>query len=171
MGSARDSTPDPKHASGSTRSPWPPRVRPRPMSGIAPATPPRPPAGALTKAATQLSPLIPVPSHVRPLSQQPKLLDRLHEALRARHYSPRTEETYRHWVKRFSSPVIRLDTRSPLVVATPASRVSRGFSPQFGRPVAGPSPPVPTSSQGRFPNSYPVFLLKSTTRNEMEVES
>ena len=33
--------------------------------------------------------------------RQPKLLDRLFNALRARHYSRRTEETYRHWVKRF----------------------------------------------------------------------
>jgi hypothetical protein len=31
----------------------------------------------------------------------PKLLDRLCEALRARHYSSPTEETYCHWVKRF----------------------------------------------------------------------
>src|SRR3990167_4792218 len=30
-----------------------------------------------------------------------KLLDRLREALRARHYSRRTEQTYCHWVKRF----------------------------------------------------------------------
>jgi hypothetical protein len=35
-----------------------------------------------------------------PPPQQPKLLDRLAEALRSRHYSPRTERTYRHWVKR-----------------------------------------------------------------------
>lgn len=31
----------------------------------------------------------------------PKLLDRLQEALRSRHYSRRTEQTYRQWVKRF----------------------------------------------------------------------
>jgi len=31
----------------------------------------------------------------------PKLLDRLKEALRARHYSPRTESTYCEWVKRY----------------------------------------------------------------------
>jgi hypothetical protein len=31
----------------------------------------------------------------------PKLLDRLREALRSRHYSRRTEQTYGHWVKRF----------------------------------------------------------------------
>ena len=33
--------------------------------------------------------------------QQPKLLDRLRETLRTRHYSRRTEQTYSHWVKRF----------------------------------------------------------------------
>lgn len=33
--------------------------------------------------------------------QKPKLLDRFVEALRSRHYSPRTEQTYRHWVKRY----------------------------------------------------------------------
>jgi hypothetical protein len=34
-------------------------------------------------------------------AKAPKLFDRLHEALRVRHYSRRTEETYCHWVKRF----------------------------------------------------------------------
>ncbi|MFH1491536.1 MAG: phage integrase N-terminal SAM-like domain-containing protein [Pseudomonadota bacterium] len=32
---------------------------------------------------------------------KPKLLDQLREALRARHYSRRTEQTYCSWVKRF----------------------------------------------------------------------
>jgi len=32
---------------------------------------------------------------------RPKLLDRLHEAMRARHYSRRTEEAYALWIKRF----------------------------------------------------------------------
>ena len=32
MGSARDSAPDPKRASGLARPPWPSRVRPHPMS-------------------------------------------------------------------------------------------------------------------------------------------
>ena len=36
-----------------------------------------------------------------PTAQAPKLLDRLREALRARHYSPRTEQAYAYWVKRF----------------------------------------------------------------------
>ncbi len=34
-------------------------------------------------------------------TRKPKLLDRLREAFRSRHYSRRTEQTYCHWVKRF----------------------------------------------------------------------
>ena len=34
-------------------------------------------------------------------STKPKLLDQLREALRARHYSRRTEQTYCQWVKRY----------------------------------------------------------------------
>ncbi len=34
-------------------------------------------------------------------AHKPKLLDRLREALRARHYSRRTEQTYCHWIERF----------------------------------------------------------------------
>jgi integron integrase len=36
-----------------------------------------------------------------PASGKPKLLDRLRQALRSRHYSRRTEETYFHWVRQF----------------------------------------------------------------------
>jgi len=36
-----------------------------------------------------------------PAPPKPKLLDQLREALRSRHYSRRTEQTYCHWVKRF----------------------------------------------------------------------
>ena len=32
---------------------------------------------------------------------KPKLLDQLHEAIRVRHLSSRTEEAYRHWIKRY----------------------------------------------------------------------
>src|SRR5262245_42329028 len=32
---------------------------------------------------------------------KPKLLDQVRQAIRRRHYSPRTEETYIHWIKRF----------------------------------------------------------------------
>ena len=38
-------------------------------------------------------------THVK--EQQLKLLDRLRETLRTRHYSNRIEQTYSHWVKRF----------------------------------------------------------------------
>jgi hypothetical protein len=31
----------------------------------------------------------------------PRLLDRVREAIRARHYSPRTEKAYVHWIKRY----------------------------------------------------------------------
>lgn len=34
-------------------------------------------------------------------TQKPKLLDQVRQAIRIRHYSPRTEETYVHWIKRF----------------------------------------------------------------------
>jgi hypothetical protein len=39
--------------------------------------------------------------HAPGSSAQPKLLDRFREALRSRHYSRRTEQTYCLWVKRF----------------------------------------------------------------------
>ena len=41
------------------------------------------------------------PADTSKTGHKPKLLDRLREALRARHYSRRTEQTYCHWVKRF----------------------------------------------------------------------
>lgn len=36
-----------------------------------------------------------------PQSVRPKLLDQVRDAIRRRHYSYRTEETYIHWIKRF----------------------------------------------------------------------
>jgi integron integrase len=36
-----------------------------------------------------------------PASGSPKLLARLHEAIRVRHLSHRTEEAYRHWIRRY----------------------------------------------------------------------
>src|SRR3712207_835955 len=36
-----------------------------------------------------------------PISQPPKLLDRVREAIRVRHYSIRTEQAYLQWMKRF----------------------------------------------------------------------
>lgn len=34
-------------------------------------------------------------------ARRPKLLDQMREALRSRHYSPRTEQIYCHWVRRY----------------------------------------------------------------------
>jgi len=36
-----------------------------------------------------------------PGAQKPRLLDQVRQAIRTRHYSPRTEETYVGWIKRF----------------------------------------------------------------------
>jgi integron integrase len=46
----------------------------------------------------------------------PKLLDRLKEALRARHYSPRIESTYCQWVKRY---IFFHNVRHPAEMAEP----------------------------------------------------
>jgi hypothetical protein len=35
------------------------------------------------------------------VAPKPRLLDQVRQAIRTRHYSPRTEETYVHWIKRF----------------------------------------------------------------------
>jgi len=35
------------------------------------------------------------------MNEQPRLMVRVHQAMRARHYSPRTEEAYAMWIKRF----------------------------------------------------------------------
>ena len=32
---------------------------------------------------------------------KPKLLDQVRQAIRTRHYSPKTEDSYVHWIKRF----------------------------------------------------------------------
>ncbi|RLB63779.1 MAG: integrase, partial [Deltaproteobacteria bacterium] len=33
--------------------------------------------------------------------QKPRLLDQVREVCRVRHYSPRTEKAYIHWIKRY----------------------------------------------------------------------
>ena len=35
------------------------------------------------------------------MTPQPKLLDRVRDAIRTRHYSRRTEEAYVHWIRRY----------------------------------------------------------------------
>ena len=55
----------------------------------------------------------PVDSTAHP---KPKLLDQLREALRSRHYSRRTEQTYCHWVKRY---IFFHNVRHPAEMAEP----------------------------------------------------
>jgi integrase len=57
----------------------------------------------------------------QPAGWRPKLLDRLADALRARHYSRRTEQAYRHWVKRF---IFFHNIRHPGEMAEPEVNVS-----------------------------------------------
>jgi integron integrase len=49
-------------------------------------------------------------------SGKPKLLDQMREALRSRHYSRRTEQTYCHWAKRF---IYFHNVRHPAEMAEP----------------------------------------------------
>lgn len=100
MGALRDSLPDRNRATGSLRPLSPDRMQSLRPSGVVPATPSQPPR-VFSESQAKVSPLIPAPAGAPALSRQPKLLDRLRDALRARHYSPRTEQSYRHWVKRF----------------------------------------------------------------------
>ncbi len=100
MGAVRDSLPDRNRATGSLRPLSPDRMQSLRPSGVVPATPSQPPR-VFSESEAKVSPLIPALAGAPPLSRQPKLLDRLRDTLRARHYSPRTEQSYRHWVKRF----------------------------------------------------------------------
>ncbi|HBB18351.1 MAG TPA: integron integrase [Syntrophus sp. (in: bacteria)] len=56
-----------------------------------------------------------VPVSVQP-HPKPKLLDQLREAMKSRHYSHRTVETYCHWVKRF---IFFHNVRHPAEMAEP----------------------------------------------------
>ena len=51
----------------------------------------------LNRNRLERSPAVTAPG----MPSKPKLLDQVRQAIRTRHYSPRTEETYVHWIKRF----------------------------------------------------------------------
>ena len=63
-------------------------------------------------SANQPAPTASAPSS----SAKPKLLDQVRQAIRTRHYSPRTEETYVHWIKRF---IFFHNKRHPAEMAEP----------------------------------------------------
>ncbi|MBI2998471.1 MAG: phage integrase N-terminal SAM-like domain-containing protein, partial [Deltaproteobacteria bacterium] len=45
---------------------------------------------------------VPAPACTPPTSApRPRLLDQARQAIRTRHYSPKTEDSYVHWIKRF----------------------------------------------------------------------
>jgi hypothetical protein len=58
-----------------------------------------------------------------PAPAKPKLLDRVREVLRTRHYSRRTEESYIAWIRRY---IFFHGKRHPAEMGGP--EVSRGFS-------------------------------------------
>ena len=49
-------------------------------------------------------------------AQKPKLLDQVRQAIRMRHYSPKTEDSYVHWIKRF---IFFHNKRHPTEMAEP----------------------------------------------------
>ncbi len=106
--------------------------------------PPRNRAPYLTRAPTGVRPPLPIRPRLQPISstesrgatlprqeppgsggaasvpsspgRQPKLLDRLRDALRSRHYSRRTEQSYCQWAKRF---IFFHNVRHPAEMAEP----------------------------------------------------
>ena len=54
------------------------------------------------------------------MGDKPKLLDQVHEAMRARHYSRRTEEAYVQWIKRF---IFFHDKRHPASIIDTCSTI------------------------------------------------
>ena len=52
----------------------------------------------------------------RETRRAPRLLDRVRDTIRARHYSPRTEKAYVFWIRRF---ILFHDKRHPLDMGTP----------------------------------------------------
>ena len=81
--------------------------------------------------------------------QEPKLLDRVRHAMRAHHYSPRTDEAYVAWIKRYiffhgkrhpaemgAEEITRFPVRSNAPPARPGPLPSRGYpqNPWHGAP-------------------------------------
>ena len=80
-----------------------------------------PPPPRTTQEPAPLRPDVPQsavgpPAPPSQAARPPKLLDRLREALRSRHYSRRTEESYCYWAKRF---IFFHHVRHPVEMAEP----------------------------------------------------
>lgn len=72
------------------------------MNTPTPTQPPKPLAGdELSPASARRVNSLPNSDEAPSASASPRLLDRLREAIRVRHYSIRTEDTYVDWVRRF----------------------------------------------------------------------
>ncbi|TAK57403.1 MAG: integron integrase, partial [Bacteroidetes bacterium] len=69
-------------------------------------------------ATTSSNRTIKCPSDASETDRKPKLMDCLREALRSRHYSSRTEQTYCHWVRRY---IFFHKVRRPAEMAEPKS--------------------------------------------------
>ncbi len=72
-------------------------IRPSRQIGVAPPPEYRPPEGPFTLDVTRG----PRPAPGAASDNPPRLLDRVREAIRARHYSRRTETAYVGWIRRF----------------------------------------------------------------------
>ena len=95
MRSTRGSAPDPNHTSSMARSSAPMRLRSRPLSAPASASPQQS-SRAILPVVDRVTLRATASGNIRLPAQQPKLLDRLREALHACEYSPRPEQGYRH---------------------------------------------------------------------------
>ena len=68
---------------------------------------------------SQIAPPFHPPSHVVPFpdaGSRPKLLDRVRDAIRARHYSRRTEQAYVDWIRRY---IVFHDKKHPSTMGAP----------------------------------------------------
>jgi integron integrase len=94
-------------------------------------------------------------SHLLPNAPKPKLLDQVRHAIRMRHYSPRTEEAYVHWIKRF---IFFHDKRHPQEMAE--AEIARFLSS-----LANDSH-VSASTQNQALNAI-LFLYRQVLRKEI----
>jgi site-specific recombinase XerD len=86
---------------------------------------------------------------------KPKLLDQVRQAIRTRHYSPRTEETYVHWIKRF---IFFHDKRHPAEMAE--AEIARFLSSLATESHVSPS------TQNQALNAI-LFLYRDVLRKEI----